>query len=55
MKLNADITLSNDFLHVHLTGAFSLEEANEITTRIFQNLIQHSVQKVLVDFRKVIG
>lgn len=55
MSLNAEVTPESDFLHVYVTGAYSLSEANELTTRIFQTLVQHSVKKVLVDFRDVSG
>jgi hypothetical protein len=55
MSLNADITPDCDFLHVHVSGAFSLDELNEITTDIYQALVRHAAQKVLVDFREVSG
>jgi len=55
MSLVVKITPENGFLHVLITGEFSLTESKTITARIFETLLLHSLQKVLVDFRQVTG
>jgi hypothetical protein len=55
MSMMVDITPDKGFLHVLVTGNFSLEESNNTITRIYQALVQHALHKVLVDFRQTEG
>ena len=55
MSMNWDVTSEKDFLHARVTGDFSLTEANDMLVDVFQALIQHGHQKVLIDCRRLKG
>ena len=55
MRMNLDITREKGFIRVHMTGEFSLTEANDCVVSIFEAVAQHGLQKVLVDCRRLKG
>lgn len=55
MNMNLDITPRKHFLHVRVTGDFSLAEANDCVVEIFEALADHGVQKVVVDCQELKG
>jgi len=55
MSLIQQISAEPDFLHVKVSGSFSLREAKENFIQVLEILTRHKVQKVLLDGREVEG
>ena len=55
MSMNMNVTPRKQFLHICVTGDFSLAEANDCVVEMFEALADHGVQKVLVDCRELKG
>jgi|SRR6476659_5491240 hypothetical protein len=55
MSLIQKISAEPDFLHVKVSGSFSLREAKENFIQVLEILTRHKVQKVLLDGREVEG
>lgn len=55
MRMNLDITREESFIRVRVTGKFFLAEANDCVVSMFESIVQHGLQRVLVDCRQLEG
>lgn len=55
MSMNCDITRDEGFLRVRLAGEFSVTEANDCAVNMFESVVEHGIQKVLVDCLQLEG
>jgi hypothetical protein len=55
MSMHIEIRPEPEFLNIHITGRFSLKEAQRTFLETLGAVAQHNTKKVMVDGRKLIG
>ncbi|MFZ1080414.1 MAG: hypothetical protein WAO19_00645 [Candidatus Kryptoniota bacterium] len=55
MKLSIQIEPKETYLYVLVTGTFELSEAMDLTVRVLDACVEHSLFKILVDQRSLQG